>query len=139
MKLFTSRFSNKDLRARPDLVKVCIAVGKPRWPVGYEWTTCRWLAPFGLRKLKGEHFKSAYVAKLDKLGLKAIRQELEMISEAHGDKDLVLLCYEDLRKPGLTCHRAMFAEWWLRQTGDLVLELDTDMGPAPPAEQMGLC
>lgn len=139
MRLFTSRFANKELRNRPDLVKVAIAVGSPRWKVGYDWVKWRCPAPSGLRQFKGEEFQSAYLTKLDALGLECIRAGLEAISEAHGGKDLVLLCYEDLRTPGEWCHRAMFAEWWLRETGELVLELETDLGPPLPPRQMGLC
>ncbi len=138
MRIFTSRFANKGLRERPDLVKVCIAVGSPRWRVGYEWVKCRCLAPYGLRKLKGEQFQEAYLANLDALGVEPIRTELEKISEAHGGKDLVLLCYENLSEPGLWCHRSVFADWWWKATGQPVFELEAD--PAQQqTHQMGLC
>jgi len=138
MRIFTSRFANKGLRDRPDLVKVAIAVGTPRWSVGYGWVRCRCLAPFGLRKLHGAEFQKAYFAKLDALGLDRIKTELEEISKAHGGKDLVLLCYENLSKPGLWCHRSMFADWWWKQTGQPVFELEAD--PAQKqTHQMGLC
>jgi len=34
-----------------------------------------------------------------------------------------LLCYESLGKPGVFCHRQIFAEWWREQTGEVVSEL----------------
>ena len=34
---------------------------------------------------------------------------------------VVLLCFENLAKPGLWCHRTMFAEWWTGETGELVI------------------
>ena len=40
---------------------------------------------------------------------------------------LVLLCYEDLTKPGLRCHRRLFANWWCENTGDVVPELEPNV------------
>ena len=39
-------------------------------------------------------------------------------------KTLVLLCYEDLRKPDQWCHRTLFAEWWQKMTGEVINELE---------------
>jgi len=130
MRLYTSRFNNKRLGNTPGLIKVSIAVGSPRWPVGYEWVKCRCLAPHGPRNLRGEAYKVAYLAKLDELGVWAIKDNLEMIGlEDGGDRAIVLLCYEDVGA-GAVCHRRMFAEWWLRQTGEIVDELESIAGPA---------
>jgi hypothetical protein len=38
-----------------------------------------------------------------------------------------LLCFEDLTKPGLWCHRRPFANWWLENTGEVVPELEPDV------------
>ena len=53
------------------------------------------------------------------------------ITEQSGDHRLVLLCFEDLSKPGEWCHRRIFADWWKDITGDHVREL----GPLPRHEQ----
>lgn len=34
---------------------------------------------------------------------------------------LVLLCFDDIRKE--LCHRSLFAQWWQRETGENVREL----------------
>ena len=48
----------------------------------------------------------------------------KMNTEARAEgKELVLLCYEDVRVPGDWCHRTVFAEWWAEQTGELIEEL----------------
>ena len=39
------------------------------------------------------------------------------------DQDAVLLCYEDVHKEGVWCHRQIFAAWWQEQTGKVVSEL----------------
>lgn len=130
MQLYTSRFNNKRLKNTPGLIKVSIAVGSPRWPVGYEWVKCRCLAPHGLRNLRGEAYKVAYLAKLDELGVEVIKDNLETIGlEDGGDRGIVLLCYEDV-SAGAVCHRRMFADWWLRQTGEIVRELEALTGAA---------
>jgi len=41
------------------------------------------------------HIGTAYFEKLDRTGVGAIRADLARISEAHGGRDLFLLCYED--------------------------------------------
>ncbi len=127
MRLFTSRFHNRELSDRPDLVKAAIVVGKPRWPVGFDYVTLNILAPYGrLFKINDRlQFTQAYFEKLDALGVGVIRAEFERISNEHGDKDLVLLCYENLTKPGEWCHRQVFAQWWLRETGEIIEELET--------------
>ena len=51
------------------------------------------------------------------------RTEIRLIEKAPHGKELVLLCYEDVRVPGDWCHRTVFAEWWAEQTGELIEEL----------------
>lgn len=45
-------------------------------------------------------------------------------------KDVVLCCYEDVRKPNEWCHRLVFAEWWYEKTGEKIEELP-DPSPIP--------
>jgi hypothetical protein len=44
-------------------------------------------------------------------------------AKGHDAKGVVLLCFEDLSKPGEWCHRRAFATWWEEQTGEKVEEL----------------
>ena len=46
------------------------------------------------------------------------------------DKDIVLLCYEDVRKGESDwCHRTMFAKWWFEKTGEVIPELPDPSTP----------
>lgn len=131
MRVYTSRFHNKQLRDRPDLVKVAITVGKPRGPVGFEFVEFNWLALYGrLFRIddRGE-FTVACFQKLDRIGVAAIRKRLQEISDQHGGEDLVLLCCENLTKPGEWCHRQVFSLYWTLRTGERVVELETGLGP----------
>ncbi|NBJ88141.1 YopX family protein [Acutalibacter sp. 1XD8-36] len=51
-------------------------------------------------------------------------------------KDVVLLCYEDIRKgPDDWCHRRTFADWWLKNTGEALPELfDPTPDPSKPRQ-----
>ena len=53
---------------------------------------------------------------------------MEAMAEVEG-KDLVLLCYEDVRNLEDWCHRTMFAQWYCEHTGEIIEELED---PNPP-------
>lgn len=127
MAIYTSRFSNPELR-KGCYTAVRIAVGAPRWDVGYRLDgECKDLMPFGLfgkdnDDSDAEAFKRKYFARLDKAGVNKIRAQLAHF-ESMG-KDVVLLCWEDIRKGEIDwCHRTMFAQWWLERTGEVIEEL----------------
>ena len=100
-----------------------------------------WLAPYGhlFHSDDREEFTAAYFEKLDRIGVKAAMERLEEISQTHGGRDLAVLCYEDLRKPGEWCHRKVFAEWWLRESGEVIEELETGREPKSLRRQLDLC
>ena len=78
-----------------------------------------------------EDFKKAYYEKLNGIGKDRIINmvmKMERDASAQG-KDLVLLCYEDVRIPEDWCHRTVFAEWWVENTGEIIEELPD---PNPP-------
>ena len=75
-----------------------------------------------------EEFTERYRAMLDSHGVARIRTELETISQLNGGKDIVLLCFDDVRK-GL-CHRTIFAQWWQEKTGEEVKELQKGLEAA---------
>ncbi|WIK63333.1 hypothetical protein [Gleimia europaea] len=60
---------------------------------------------------------------MDRVGVKKFAELFESIAKAEGDYRLVLLCFEDISKPGQWCHRRAFAKWWEQKTGDPVREL----------------
>lgn len=154
--IYTSRYSNPELRTGKYLA-VRISLGTPRWPLGYSLDfEMPDLMPFGLLNKYDtqEEFEPAYFARLNQKGTEKIKFEFEHLGR--GGKDIVLLCYEDIRKPDNWCHRRSFAKWWEMKTGQAIPELfdpTPDPSPArqvfskpvlnvnpiiPPAEQMSL-
>src|SRR5260221_824750 len=116
--LYTSRYANKELARRPDLVKVGITVGRPGWPLGYPVESLDRLAPWGLLQVFDRaEFTARYHAALDRAGVDRVLRDLQRISDAHDGQDLVLLCYEDVRKPDEWCHRQVLAEWLAQRAG----------------------
>lgn len=127
MAILTGRYSNKRLKG-DGYYPVGISVGKPRFPTGYEIREqCYALAPKGfMLKMEFEPYKEAYFQKLEDIGadkIIGIVQRLEARAAEEG-KDLVLLCFEDIRKPDQWCHRTLFAEWWKAHTGEVIEELE---------------
>lgn len=127
MAILTGRYSNKCLK-EDGYYPVGISIGKPRFPTGYEIREqCYALAPKGfMLKMEFEPYKEAYFQKLEDIGVDkviGIVQRLEARAADEG-KDLVLLCFEDIRKPDQWCHRTLFAEWWLAHTGEVIEELE---------------
>jgi hypothetical protein len=119
------RYANRAIRTS-GLIPVGISLGTPRFRLDYRVEArVRDLAPdrswFNAAK---EEFEELYRPKLDRFGTAHIRRLLEGIHFAHGSRGLVLLCFEDLRKPGASCHRRDFAAWWLEQIGQEIPELE---------------
>jgi hypothetical protein len=139
MEIWTSRFQNKELAAHPELVKVGITVGQPRWPLGYAYERLPLLAPYGLlHETDRSVFAPAYFARLDQIGPAQVQAAFDRIRAEHDGRDLVLLCYEDLAKvyPDGSqewCHRQVFAEWWRARTGGIILELPHAGASTQPA------
>lgn len=107
---------------------VGISIGKPRFKTGYEIREqCYALAPKGyMLKMEYEPYREAYFKKLEEIGadkIIGIVQRMDERAQEEG-KTLVLLCYEDLRKPDQWCHRTLFAEWWQKMTGEVINELE---------------
>ena len=135
MAILTARYSNKRLQG-DGYYPVGISIGKPRFPTGYDIREqCYALAPKGfMLKMEYEPYREAYFQKLEDIGVDkiiGIVQRLEARASDE-DKDLVLLCFEDIRKPDQWCHRTLFAEWWLAHTGEVIEELEEG---EPPKEK----
>ena len=124
--IYTSRFSNPTLKSGKYTV-VGIVRGIPRFPLGYEQAgNIIDIAPpkelFNVYDRK--EFTEPYKKHLDKIDLEKISAQIQKYV-AFG-KDVVLCCYEDVRKPNEWCHRLVFAEWWLEKTGEVIPELKDD-------------
>jgi hypothetical protein len=111
-------------RYRPEMgVAVRITLGRPpRW-FGHPHEEVRLLAPPpALFRLKDDAaFEAAYEQHLNAVGVERLSQRFRDLSEKHGGRRLVLLCFEARVED---CHRGQFARWWRGQTGQRVEELD---------------
>ena len=126
MAIWTSRYSNKELQS-DKYYPVGISIGQPRFRLGYTLREqCYSLAPKGyMLNMDLERFKTAYYEKLEGIGTEKIINmvnRLEEKAQSEG-KELVLLCFEDVRVPEDWCHRTVFAEWWAENTGEIIEEL----------------
>lgn len=65
--------------------------------------------------------------KLNTLDINQLEERFKVIL-GEKCKDIVLLCFEDLTKPGEWCHRCVFAEWWQNKTGQKINELKLAKG-----------
>lgn len=131
--MYVSRFSNPELKSGA-YTAVRISLGIPKWPLGYEVAgAINDLMPYGLfNKYSHGEFVVRYKERLDRFGVDRIWNDLKPF-EALG-KPVVLLCYEDVRVEGQTCHRTTFAEWWREQTGEIVDELQDPSIPRGAAK-----
>ena len=122
--IYTSRYSNPELKSGK-YTTVRISLGTPKWNIGFHLDAeMPDLMPFGLLgKFDTESaFRPAYFKRLDQIGTQRIYKQLQRLEDK--GKDVVLLCYEDIRKGDDNwCHRRTFAAWWLERTGEVIPEL----------------
>lgn len=135
MAIWTSRYSNKELQ-NGNYYPVGISIGQPKYRLGYELREqCYSLAPKGyMLNMDIERFKEAYYEKLESIGTEKIINMVTRLDEkARSEgKELVLLCFEDVRVESDWCHRTIFAEWWAENMGEIIEELPD---PTPPKEK----
>ena len=127
MKLATSYYQSQKLDPAKHLV-VQTSIGSPRWGKQPEWES-ELVTPapevLALAEQGEMIYTRAYVAQLEKIGVDAIRAELNELSAAAEaeNKIAVLCCFEALKKPGQFCHRRIFSWWWATKTGENIAEL----------------
>jgi len=123
----TSYYQSKKLNPAKHLV-VQTSVGSPRWGTQPEWETELIAPPEEILGLEEMPYTKAYVRHLESVGIAAIRAEMEQL-EAEASKtgrEVVLCCFEALKKPGQFCHRRIFAWWYHKQTGISTPELGAE-------------
>lgn len=121
--IYTSRYSNKELETGK-YTCLRISIGAPRWQLHYRLDgAISELMPYKIFGIEDkEVFKQKYFQRLNAFGIDRIADQLSFYQSK--GKDIVLLCYEDIRKGEENwCHRTMFAEWWLKTTGEIIKEL----------------
>jgi hypothetical protein len=123
--LFTSCFGAKTLIIGSGHAAIRTSIGHPRWKLAYPIDgICRLIMPTRpMLRMERDEYLAQYEAMLDDVGFDAIAGSFHELSDAAGGRHLILLCFEDLSKAGLWCHRRMFADWWQRSTGEEVREL----------------
>lgn len=134
--VYVSRYANRELRTG-EYTAVRISLGMPRWPLGYELAgEIKDLMPVGMKNIMDiEKFRPLYYRRLDGFGFARIEAQIQKFL-AYG-KPVALLCYEDIRKgPHNWCHRTIFADWWLKETDERIVELrdDSKFVPEPGFE-----
>jgi hypothetical protein len=99
--------------------------GHPRFKLGYALAgRLKEITPDRpMLQLPQPEFRTAYFAKLDAVGLDGITSAMAELAETVDHQRLVLLCFDRLNKPGVWCHRTLFAEWWEASTGEQIPEL----------------
>lgn len=123
MKIYTSRFSNPELRTGKYTV-VGIVRGLPKFHLGYSLAgNIIEFAPPGYLFNENDRavFTRKYFRHMDIIGKDRAKELLRPYSLL--EKDIVLCCYEDVRIPDEWCHRLVFAEWWQARTGTAISEL----------------
>lgn len=122
-RIWTSRFSNRELASGKYTV-VGIVRGLPKFPLKYPLAgNIKEIAPsyWTFRLENKEEYRKSYIRDLDRVGIRKIYELLNQYLAL--GKDVVLCCYEDVRDETQWCHRVMFAEWWLKHTGEVIEEL----------------
>jgi len=130
MDLATSRYQAADLIEASGRAAIGITFGYPRFKLLYPLiANLRQLAPTReMIQVDDAHlFEEMYRSRLDDLGVGGVRDLLTACAERANNERLVLLCYEDLTKPGMRCHRRFFSSWWQENTGEVVPELEPDV------------
>ncbi len=131
-KIYTSRFSNPELKTGK--YTVCgIVRGMPKFPLGYAVDeNIIQIAPPGylFNVYDRAIFTPRYFEHMDRQRFGVIQAYLNEYLDR--GKDLVLCCYEDVRIPDEWCHRLVFAEWYEKQTGIKIEELQDPSVPKIP-------
>lgn len=123
MKVYTSRYSNPELRTGKYTV-VGVSRGLPKFNLGYALAgSIKDFAPPGylFNEYDRSIFTPKYFAYMDRIGIDRAKQMLSPY-KIYG-KNIVLCCYEDVRIQGEWCHRLVFAEWFAKKTGYKIEEL----------------
>jgi uncharacterized protein YeaO (DUF488 family) len=113
---------------------VRITLGAPKGKLAPRYLfELRELAPRGYYiNADDETFRRRYRHQLHKATAATLRQRFRSVAQMSGRRQLVLLCFETAQSKDF-CHRTLFAQWWIEQTGEKVAEL----GTAPPLPSFG--
>jgi hypothetical protein len=124
-RLWTARYANPTLAEHVG-AKVQASLGAPKFRLPYELHQLLELAPAGwMLNMPEAAYAIAYARLLEtRGGATMMRSRFAEVARTAGVDQLVLCCFEDVRKPGVWCHRRILAAWLEQQTGEPVNELD---------------
>ena len=120
----TARYLNPNISNEKHL-PLRISLGAPKFALPYRLTAdFRVIAPTTeiLQIDDKDRYRREYRRYLDGIDVITIQNALNPFRS--DEKEIVLLCFEDLRIPCEWCHRRFFAEWWEEKTGERVHELE---------------
>jgi hypothetical protein len=123
-RVYTARYANPTLADHP-AAKVRITLGAPRLKLPYRLHKILELAPTWSMLHKPEaEFDGLYTELLYRRGgVDFFLQRFAQVAVEAGVDSLALLCYEDIQKPGVWCHRRILSAWLEEWTGQVVEEL----------------
>lgn len=135
MRIFTSRYQNSAGIIEADVAPIRTTLYPPRFKLEYRLAgTLSEAAPEAAWFHAPDHvFEARYEEKLESAGVDLIRQRLIILGTG---RDVVLLCFEDVTRDPLACHRRLFAQWWETRTGETVAEL-VDRSPRRESRRQG--
>jgi hypothetical protein len=99
---------------RQHLLKLGITRGLPKMPLRHEFVHTPPLAPpyWLFSELDRSVFEPKFRRHLDRsLGVAGALTLLRRAAEAGGASSVVLLCFEDVRRPAEWCHHLVVADW----------------------------
>lgn len=133
MEIYTSYYGNIKKLSREGIIPVGISLGIPKWFHGH---VLKYLAPtYYILNLEEQKYIPAYLDHLENIDMNRLRDDLSIISNSAGGKDIALLCYE---KPEEFCHRRLFAEWLKEKTGYEIKEFGYTEKKGPDVVQGSL-
>lgn len=131
--IYTSRYANPELIGNK-YYTVAISSGLPKFPLKYLIDAQeRLFAPdHWMWNKSREDFGRLYKEKISRYGKSFVRDKINGLVKAAGERDVVLLCFEDVRVSDQYCHRTNLAEWLNEKLGMSVTELHD---PTVPKEK----
>lgn len=128
--IYTSRYANPELKG-DRYYTVGISLGHPRWRLGYSVSTkVKDLAPDkSMWDVSEDEFNRMYREKLDGIGEAEMENLINYLVRSADKKDIVLLCFEDIRIDGQYCHRTTLGRWLTEKLGIEVQELPDPSKP----------
>lgn len=134
----TARYLNPNVNNQ-DYIPLRISLGAPKFSLRFSIAAnFNVIAPTReiLLITDKDAYRREYRRYLDSIGTETIKNALRPFR--CDDKEIVLLCFEDLRDPEKWCHRRFFAEWWKENVGEEIPELNEEDNKKAEAQQMTL-